>query len=39
MPRRLRVADTDTGALLRRQIARLEELLAAYRGGLLPERG
>ncbi len=39
MPRRLRVADTDTGALLRGQIARLEELLAAYRGGLLPERG
>ena len=39
MPRRLRVADTDTGAALRGQIAELEELLTAYRNGQVPERG
>ena len=38
MPRRLRVADTDNGALLRGQIEELEQLLEAYRSGLLPER-
>lgn len=32
------VADTDTGAVLKQQIADLEELLAAYRCGLIAER-
>lgn len=35
--RRLKVADTDVGARLREQIADLEELVAAYREGLLKE--
>ncbi len=32
------VADTDTGAVLKQQIADLEELLAAYRRGTIAER-
>ncbi|WP_172135093.1 fructose-1,6-bisphosphatase [Adlercreutzia sp. ZJ473] len=36
---RTRVADTDTGAKLKAQIADLERLLEAYRRGLIPERG
>ncbi len=35
---RLRVADTDKGAELREQIADLQDLLAAYRFGLIKER-
>jgi fructose-1,6-bisphosphatase-3 len=31
------VADTDTGAKLKEQIADLEALLEAYRKGLIPE--
>ena len=38
MPRRLRVADTDTGEELRAQIAQFEELLQAYRSGQILER-
>ena len=38
MPRRLKVADTDTGRALVEQIAHLEELLTAYRSGLLTEK-
>mgnify|MGYP000149348267 CR=1 FL=1 len=37
--RRTLVADTDTGALLKRQIADLEQLLAAYRRGDIAEGG
>ncbi len=33
------VADTDTGVELAAQVADLEQLIAAYRGGLIPERG
>ncbi|MCI8468286.1 MAG: fructose-1,6-bisphosphatase [Eggerthellaceae bacterium] len=33
------VADTDTGAQLKQQVADLEQLIAAYRQGLIPERG
>lgn len=36
--KRLRVCDTDKGADLRRQIAELEELLYAYRHGIIKER-
>jgi len=36
---RLRVADTDTGYEIREQISRLEELLEAYKEGLLMEKG
>jgi fructose-1,6-bisphosphatase III len=36
-PRRKRVADTDSGQILRQQIADLEKLLAAYRKGLIKE--
>lgn len=36
--RRVLIADTDTGALLRGQLEDLRELVAAYRGGLLVER-
>ncbi len=36
--RRTLVADTDTGAKLKAQIADLEELLEAYRGGLIAEK-
>lgn len=36
--KRMLVADTDTGARLKRQIDDLEELLEAYRLGLLPEQ-
>ncbi len=32
------VADTDTGAELKQRVADLEQLLAAYRQGLIPER-
>jgi len=39
MPRRLLVADTDTGRDLRRRIADLEALLRAYREGSIQERG
>jgi fructose-1,6-bisphosphatase len=35
--RRLAVADTDTGARIRAQIAELEELLQAYRDGDIRE--
>ena len=35
---RLRVADTDTGYDIREQICQLEELLRAYRDGILVER-
>ena len=38
MPRRLRVADTDTGEALRGQITQLEQLLEAYRSGELSEQ-
>lgn len=36
---RLRVADTDTGYEIRESISQLEELLKAYREGVLVERG
>ncbi len=36
-PRRKRVADTDSGLVLRQHIADLEKLLAAYRKGLIKE--
>lgn len=36
--KRTLVADTDTGAVLKRQIASLKRLLAAYRAGDIPER-
>ena len=36
--RRTLVADTDTGAELKQRVADLEQLLAAYRQGLIPER-
>ena len=36
--KRTLVADTDTGAELKHQIADLEELLAAYRAGDIAER-
>lgn len=39
MPRRVLLADTDTGAELREQIADLEALLEAYRGGALRQGG
>lgn len=35
---RLRVADTDTGYDIRQQIARLEELLRAYKDGTIKEK-
>lgn len=35
---RLRVADTDTGYEIRQQIARLEELLLAYKDGTIKEK-
>ena len=35
---RLRVADTDTGSVIRDSIAQLEELLQAYRDGTLSEK-
>lgn len=37
-PRELRIADTDTGADIRRQIRDLSRLLSAYREGILSER-
>ena len=37
MGRRARVADTDKGMELRRQISDLKELLAAYRKGKIKE--
>jgi len=37
-PMRRRVADTDIGAEIRDQITQLEELLSAYREGLIRER-
>lgn len=36
--RRVLVADTDTGARLRKRVEELEDLIGAYREGLLPER-
>ena len=39
VPRRTRVADTDTGVELKREIADLEQLLEAYRTGEIPEAG
>lgn len=36
--RRLRVADTDKGIEIRRQITDLEQLLYAYRHGIIPEK-
>ena len=38
LPHRIRVADTDTGRMLKQQIALLEDLLHAYRSGVLPEQ-
>lgn len=38
MPRRVLVSDTDTGAALRERIERLEDLLDAYRKGILKEQ-
>jgi fructose-1,6-bisphosphatase-3 len=38
MPRRLKVGDTDSGRRLRERIAELEELLEAYRSGLIVEK-
>ena len=38
MPRRMLVADTDTGVELKEQIADLETLLEAYREGLVSEQ-
>ncbi len=38
-PMRRRVADTDIGADIRDQICQLEDLLSAYRDGLIQERG
>ena len=35
---RLRVADTDTGYEIREQICRLEELLEAYKDGIIAAR-
>lgn len=35
LDKRLMVADTDTGEMLKEQIADLEDLLTAYRGGLI----
>lgn len=37
-PMRRRVADTDIGADIRDTISQLEELLTAYKDGLIPER-
>ena len=37
-PRRQLVADTDTGAALRTQIAQLEQLLLCYRDGVIIEK-
>ena len=37
-PMRRRVADTDIGAEIRDQIYQLEELLKAYKDGLISER-
>lgn len=39
MPRRVLVADTDTGSQLRERIGHLEDLLAAYREGTIKEQG
>lgn len=39
MPRRVLVADTDTGALLRERIGQGEDLLSAYREGTIKEQG
>ena len=36
--RRMMVADTETGTSIKEQIADLEDLLTAYREGLLPSR-
>lgn len=36
--KRVLVADTDTGARLRKRVEELEDLIGAYREGLLPER-
>lgn len=36
---RLRVADTDTGYEIREQISRLEDLLEAYKEGIIIEKG
>lgn len=37
-PRRVLIADTDTGAMLRGQLEDLRKLIAAYRSGLLVEK-
>ena len=37
MKNRVRVADTDIGKKLKAQIADLNELVAAYRGGIIKE--
>ena len=39
MPRRVLVADTDTGAQLRERIGHLKDLLSAYREGTIKEQG
>lgn len=39
MPKRVLVGDTDTGAALREQITALEDLLIAYREGVIKEQG
>lgn len=38
MPRRVLVSDTDTGVRLRERIERLEDLLTAYREGVIKEQ-
>jgi fructose-1,6-bisphosphatase-3 len=37
MKKRVRVADTDIGKTLKKRIADLNELVAAYRGGVIKE--
>ena len=37
MQNRVRVADTDIGKQLKKRIADLNELVAAYRGGIIKE--
>jgi len=39
MPQRILVGDTDIGAELRQQIAALQDLLQAYRDGIVKEKG
>ena len=38
MKKRVMVADTDTGRILKEKIADLNELVAAYRGGIIKEK-